>query len=239
MKLIYQTESEYNIIKVFEDDRGRFHLRLNEGTEIHSIYDSNNIILQPELDHYWNLFPIFPLLHGNAKKILILGIGGGTGLRQIAHFFPDIEIHGVEMDKKIVDVAQKYFNMVDPSIHIHIGDGVQFIKDTKEKFDIIFLDAFIGGNLSPRFLRANIFDDLKNILNPKGIVVGNYLAYRTVHYLLTRAMKNAFKKVYKMSIPDCYNTIMYGSGENYPEITKKHEQLQNIINFFNKNTKRI
>jgi len=52
-------------------------------------------------------------------------------------------------------------------------------------------------------------------------------------------MKNAFKKVYKMSIPDCYNTIMYGSDENYPEITKKHEKLQNIINFFNNKTKRI
>lgn len=239
-KLIYQTESEFNTIKVFQDENGKFYLRLNEGTEIHSMYDPENIILKPEAEHYWNFLTLFPVLHGNAKKILFLGAGGGTALSQIAHYFPEIEIHGVEMDQEIINIAQKYFNMTSPNIKIHIADGLHFIKETEEKFDIIFLDAFIGGNLSPRFLRVNIFDDLKKILNPNGIIVGNYLATRTVHYLITRAMKLSCKKVYKMSIPDCYNTIMWGSGEDYPQITNKPpEDLVNLTNFFNQHTKRV
>ena len=240
MKLIYQTASDMNTIKVYQGPNGKFHLRLNEGTEIHSIYDPDNLILKPELDHYWNFFNVFPLLHGKTKRILVLGVGGGTALRQLSELFPDIELHGVEIDKAIIDVAQKYFNLTSPNVHIHIGDAMQYLKTTEEKFDLIFLDAFIGGNLAIRFLNAHVFEDLKKSLNPGGMVIANYLDFRTVTYLLKRAMKNTFKKVYKYNIDNTYNCMMYGSDENYPGITEEPpEELTVLANYFNERIKRM
>ena len=105
MKLLYETESEFNKLSVFEEKEIRY-LKIGKGWELHSSYDPENWVLQPATENYWNYFLVLPAMH-KVKKVLILGLGAGTTARQYAHFYPSIEIDGVEIDGEIVKIGRE------------------------------------------------------------------------------------------------------------------------------------
>jgi len=152
MKLIYETESRLNLIRVFRDDEGVYYLRLGHGSEIHSMYDPKHILFTDAEEHYWNYFNLFPLMK-KVKDVLLLGLGCGTVGLQFKHFFPKLSIDAVEIDKKIIDVARRYFDLDVMAMNIFNEDGTLFIKKGTKQYDLLIIDAFDGGNVATAFLK--------------------------------------------------------------------------------------
>lgn len=103
------------------------------------------------------------------SKILILGLGCGSVLKPLLKKFPNCQITGVEIDKEMIDIGKKYFNLEKyTNLKIVCDDAKNFCEKTKEKYDLILVDMY-KGNVPEK---SKVY--LKN-LNKNGIVLTNHL----------------------------------------------------------------
>lgn len=128
---------------------------------------------------YHEMFSHVPIiLHGNVKNVLIVGGGDGATLREVMKH-SSLRCTLVDIDATIIDFAKKFF----PSLHqgafdnkratIIVDDGVKFIKETKEEFDVIIVDSTDPEENGPSWClyEESFYRDCKAKLSPGGIVV--------------------------------------------------------------------
>ena len=57
-------------------------------------------------------------------------------------------VDSVEIDPVVVDVAKRYFGMPDdPRLRVFTGDARQYVANTKERYDIVVVDAYYSDSL--------------------------------------------------------------------------------------------
>src|SRR5881227_2953403 len=141
--LITERESVYNYIQVVQVG-DETQLILNEGVGIHSIYSPHQILTQGPWD-YFMIAPYFnnpPFTQNQVRKVAIIGLGGGTAVREFTAAYGPIPIDGVEIDNTIVNMGQKYFHMNEPNLHVVLQDGRYFLQTSPQKFDVVAIDAY-------------------------------------------------------------------------------------------------
>ena len=110
-------------------------------------------------------------------NILMLGLGGGqipNMLRTYLKFNVDV----VELDQRIVDVAQNYFYL-NRDLNITIDDARHYLETTTKKYDIIIVDVFHGDLAPPHMLSVECFKKEKSLLNKNGFIIVNFLGFLT------------------------------------------------------------
>lgn len=80
----------------------------------------------------------------NAKSILILGLGGGTLAKLLRKKYPDAKIIGVEIDPIMIELGKKYLDLDRYDIDIKIIDAFKFLKNSKQKYDLLIVDTYLG-----------------------------------------------------------------------------------------------
>ncbi len=147
----------------------------------------------------------------NPGRILLIG-GGISGAIREALKYPALkEIFYLEKDSVFIRLAERYIGpkdrnaLTDARTKIVFGDGRLFIKDYQgEKFDGIILNA--GNPLtaeSNRFYTLEFFNEVKRILNPRGIFFlgvdshENYLSpeMRKFNACIYQTLKEAFPHI--------------------------------------------
>lgn len=117
------------------------------------------------------------LVIDNPKKVLIIGLGGGTLSNTIHQIYPDAYIDNVEIDPAVTSVAREYFGFIEnDKITSATQDGRIFIKRAKikkQQYDWIILDAFNGDYIPEHLLTKEFFEETKSILSSKGIISAN------------------------------------------------------------------
>jgi spermidine synthase len=201
--LIFEDESAYQYISVTQDQEGIKYLLFNEGGGIQSIYNSNRVLT----DEYYDYFNVLPYLvdSDKTKRVLIIGLAGGTIANQLHYFFgEDIEIEGVEIDKKVIDVAQKHFSLDESIVKIYNQDGRIFLRNTSKEYDIIVVDAYHNELYIPWTLTTREFWSLiKGRLTEEGIVAININSVSRESDLLnsiSNTMASVFDNTYIMQI---------------------------------------
>ena len=116
------------------------------------------------------------------KRILVMGVGGGTVIEMLANMYPDSEITAVDIDKKIVEIGKKYFFRKNVSnISILIGNAEEVVMKLGEKespYDLIVVDLFIGKDI-PTFVSEEVFlMNVRLLVRYGGAVVVNFLQER-------------------------------------------------------------
>jgi len=88
--------------------------------------------------------PILFLAPKRRRRILILGLGGGSVARLARALAPDAEIVGIEFDPEVVRLARKHLELDALDIQVEIADALEWLKTAKGRFDVILEDIFIG-----------------------------------------------------------------------------------------------
>src|SRR5690348_2823074 len=60
------------------------------------------------------------------QSCLILGLGGGSVAKIVSKNYPDMEITGVDIDEKMVELGKKYLGLNKIDINIKIADANKF-----------------------------------------------------------------------------------------------------------------
>lgn len=164
---IFEKKTDFQFIEIYETTHhGR--VLLHDG--FFMLSDRDEAIYHEMISHV-------PLLtHPNPKNVLVIGGGdGGTAREVLRH--PGVEkCTMVEIDGEVVEACRKYFPNVarsfsDPRLDLKIEDGVAFMKNTDEKFDVIIIDSTDPiGPATPLF-GEEFYGDVRNALGEDGIVV--------------------------------------------------------------------
>ncbi|MFZ5844861.1 MAG: spermidine synthase [Patescibacteria group bacterium] len=136
------------------------------------------------------------------KKILILGVAGGTLIHLLRRIYPLAKIVGVEIDPVMLIIGGEYFGLREVSrLSLIQMEAREFIKRSlakKEKFDLIIVDLYLGQEI-PLFVSQEIFlRQLKRLLNPGGELIINFLrerAYRRKSEILLDKLQEIYHSV--------------------------------------------
>jgi spermidine synthase len=203
--MIYDQESLYNYIQVFQYPNGVRTLVLNEGLATHSIYYPDRVLT----GDYWDYYLAMPFFNGlNApkqlKRVAIVGLAGGTIARELAAAYGPVPIDGAEIDPAIIDVARNYFHMTEPNLHPYAGDGRTFMRTTPYTYDLVAVDAFHQPYIPFQLTTREFFQEIKAHLSPQGVLVLN-TAHVGSDYRLVQAFVNTlyqvFPSVYLFDVP--------------------------------------
>ena len=129
----------------------------------------------------------------NRQAVLVVGMGGGVFSNLLARNFPDIEIDAIEIDPVVVDVAKEYFGVkTTENYRIHIQDAADFIMQTNNHYDVIFLDAYDGDGIPEHLTDKTFFTQVAKLLKPGGVVVANFgLDSPVVYLMLAKRLREA------------------------------------------------
>jgi spermidine synthase len=171
---IYQTESEYQYIRVVSDGHGGRELELNEGVVDHSAWRPDTVLT----GRYWDLFLMLPpLLERAQRSMLVIGNAGGTIGRAYGRFYPRVAIDGVELDPKLNWVARRYFGAGDnPRMRLIAADGRPFLERTRKRYDLIVIDAYRQPYVPFYLATSEFFRLAREHLRPGGAIALNVAA---------------------------------------------------------------
>jgi len=114
--------------------------------------------------------------HPNPKKVLIIGGGDGGVAREAFKHKSVEEVHLCEIDEEVINITKKFvpglassFN--NPKMKIFVEDGAAFIRQRKNKYDIIIVDSSDPWGPAEVLFKKEFYKDLFNALTKDGIVV--------------------------------------------------------------------
>jgi spermidine synthase len=78
------------------------------------------------------------------KRVLLIGLGAGSQTKFLYKHRPAAHLTVVEIEPKVVKAAKESFCLPDdPSrLEVVVGDGVEFVYQTEQHFDLIMVDGF-------------------------------------------------------------------------------------------------
>jgi spermidine synthase len=117
------------------------------------------------------------LLRPSAKRILMIGIGTGISASGFLAASAD-SIDLVELIPEVRDAASRYFSSFNldvlsvPRVHPHVADGRQYLRMSRDRFDIVVSDLFTPWYEGAVYLYTrDHFEAVRDHLGPGGVFV--------------------------------------------------------------------
>lgn len=113
---------------------------------------------------------------GTKCRALVLGGGTGSiGVGLITHRLAD-SVDLVEPSETIIRAAQQYFVPmgVAPKMHWYTTEALRFLRTTRESYDCIVVDMFVGVCLAGDVTEHAFVSALQKRITPHGIVIINF-----------------------------------------------------------------
>ena len=190
-----------------------------ETPEFGRLFRLDGCFMTSERDEFFyheNLAHVPAVSHPNPQRALIIGGGdGGSADELLKH--PSIKkVTLVELDAGVVEIAKKYLEAVhhnvfdNPRLDVHIADGLEYVRSTPEKFDLIVLDLTDPGGPSEPLYTAEFYASCRARLAPGGALslhVGSPVAQPQRFRGIIQTLRSVFPLVrpYLLYIP------LYGS----------------------------
>ena len=169
-----------------------------------------------EFVYHENLIHPALTAHPAPKKVLIIGGGdGGSSEEALKHASVE-QVTMVEIDADVISVANEHFKAVhngvfdNPKLRVLVDDGIKFVRETQEKFDLIALDLNDPMGPAEALYSTEFFQQLRQALAPGGALtlhIGSPVARPERVAQLAQRLNTVFRIVrpYTMYIP------LYGS----------------------------
>jgi spermidine synthase len=192
-------------------------LRLNEGQGVHSEYNPDKLFYGGP----WEEFLVGPMFNAQfsrtkVERIAIVGLAAGTTARQATAVYGGIPIDGYEIDAKIVEVGQKYFEMTMPNLNIYIGDGRWGLEHSPYQYDLIVVDAYRPPYIPPHLTTQEFFQICSDHLSQDGVLainIGRAPQDRRLINDLAATIRTVLPSTHVMDIPYTFNSILYASKQ--------------------------
>lgn len=165
--VLYEQKTDHQELIIFEN---AFFGRVMALDGVIQTTDRDEFIYHEMIAHV----PIFA--HGNVKNVLIIGGGDGGVLREVLRH-KDLKCTMVEIDASVVEMSKKYFPnhnagaFDDPRCNLVIADGLKFVKETGNRFDVIIVDSTDPIGPGEVLFTAEFYEDCQRCLTSGGVLV--------------------------------------------------------------------
>lgn len=209
-KEVYRDKTEHQDLVIFENSAfGR-------------VMALDGVVQTTERDEfiYHEMLTHVPLFaHGEARSVLIIGGGDGGMLREVARH-PGVErITMVEIDAGVVTFCREYLPKHsdgaydDPRFTLVIDDGVNFVNQTEQTFDVIISDCTDPIGPGESLFTSDFYAGCQRCLNENGVFVAqNGVCFLQQDEVITshHRLRSYFSDVtfYQAAVPTYYGGIM-------------------------------
>lgn len=165
---------------LFEQQTDSWHLIIFKNPVYGTVMALDGIIQTTERDEfvYHEMLTHVPIIaHGNAKRVLIIGGGDGGILREVCRHKTVEHVTQVEIDQAVIDMSKEYLpghsagSFDDPRANIVIADGVEYVHQAEEKFDVIISDCTDPVGPGEVLFSSRFYEGCKKLLNEGGVFV--------------------------------------------------------------------
>ncbi|MDE1855187.1 MAG: hypothetical protein KGH57_02625 [Candidatus Micrarchaeota archaeon] len=223
-------------LQVVEDDDVRM-FKLDGATN--SIINKKSIYT----GGYWDY--LLPLLYAYRRpKVLIIGLGLGTSIYQFRGLLGGkVSIDVVELDENVIRLAKKYSQgRIDARI-IH-ADGLEYVKKSGRKYDLLVLDAYGKGALIPKqFFLREFAENASRVLKKDGVMAINYAMHPSgiLRFVGYRKLLKEFFRVFSIKTTSLGDTQVIlcskslGKGELLGRVKiKRSEETAALLDAYKK-----
>lgn len=106
------------------------------------------------------------------ERILVIGLGGASLTKALHALYPEAQVDSVEIDPVVVEAARRFFFYREgPKVRTFVQDARQYVLQTRERYDIVFLDAFDGLDVPEALRTRQFYRDVAALLESDGSVV--------------------------------------------------------------------
>ncbi len=225
-KVLFEKDTFYHRIRVEENNKARY-LYFNR-----TLQSSMNLDDPTSLRLRYSRFLSLGLtLRPDARKVLMIGLGGGSLSKKFRRVFPTMEIDVAEIDPEVIEVAKRYFHFQEGNdLRVHAQDGRLYLTRTPKRFDIIMLDAYHGDSIPFHLTTREFFQTMDQKLTTDGVTVINVIGSITgskskIVRALIKTLRETFPQIY------VFPTL----GADFASI----EAVQNVIIIASKNKERL
>ncbi len=209
--IIYEKKTEQGSIIVTQDSEGLRTLLFERGGARQSV------VKPGDPDHlelpYTKVALVGLALCEEPRRLLVVGLGGGTLPSFLHKHYPEALIDTVEIDPEVLAVAKGYFAFrEDERSRVHIDDGRRFIERIgKPTYDAIFLDAFGTASVPAHLTTLEFLQAVRGALKPSGVVVGNVWgrSANPLYDSMVRTYQEAFGEVFVLEVANDVNKMVF------------------------------
>ncbi len=150
--------------------------------------------------------------------ILEIGFGGGRTAWYLHRFLPTVPVTSVELDPTVIDLAKKYFGIRDePNFQVANRDGRLYLSESKQKYDIILIDAYRGPFVPFHLLTKEFYQIVKDHLAEGGVVAQNIEPTTMLFDSAVKTVNAVFPQLDFYRADGNIVTIAYDGAERKPE----------------------
>jgi spermidine synthase len=151
--------------------------------------------------------PLVALPPHRRRRVLILGIGGGSVVRLARALSPSAEIVGVDNDREVLRVARRELGLGRLDLEIVIDDALRYLRRERRTFDLVIEDLMIGTAQRPRKPEGLVegYDLVR-----KRVARGGLLSVNTIHETpqLAARLNDGTGTLLSVAVKDHYNHIL-------------------------------
>ncbi|MGA2032046.1 MAG: fused MFS/spermidine synthase [Thermoguttaceae bacterium] len=167
-RIVYRGHSPYGSLVVAEMS-GQYNFMENGVV----LFSTDNVQRLEETVHY------AMSQRPKARRVLLVGGGVSGTAREVLKYGVEA-VDYVELDPLVLEVGRRWLpaNLADPRIHALATDGRLYVKQTRERYDVVILDVPDPSTSQlNRFYTREFFGEVRRILTPGGVLslsIGHY-----------------------------------------------------------------
>ena len=132
------------------------------------------------------------------KKVLVIGAGDGGTVRELTRYSTIEKIDMVEIDKMVVEACLEYMpqtssRLSDPRVTIYYEDGLKFVRDKVNMYDLIIVDSTDPFGPGEGLFTKEFYGNCYKALTEEGILVNQHECPYYESYAMS--MKRAHKRI--------------------------------------------
>lgn len=168
----------------------------------------------------------FLLFNRAPRRILLLGLGGGSLAKFCYGNLPDASVTAIEVNRDVIALRGAFCIPVDDHrFRVINADGSAYLSRSRQRQDVILADACDRKGNSTKLASVEFFRHARNRLTANGVFVINVCGDResTAAHLTT--LRRAFDdEVLSLQVQNDSNVIVFGFKGRRPKVATKRLQ---------------
>ncbi|MGQ7278247.1 polyamine aminopropyltransferase [Brevibacillus thermoruber] len=170
----------YRIREVIHEEQSAFqHVMILDSYDFGRMLVLDGVVQTTSMDGfiYNEMIAHVPLaFHPRPRRVLVIG-GGDCGAAREVCKYPEVEqIDLVEIDERVVQVCKQHLPEVsgglsDPRVRFLYRDGVEFVRDLEETYDVIIVDSSDPIGPAEQLFSFSFYQHVHRALKPDGLMV--------------------------------------------------------------------
>lgn len=169
---VYETQTPYAQLSVVDKDGVRT-MYLGSAPQSATYVDGR----EGYVFEYSSYLHIPLLLQDDVERVLFIGGGGFSTPKRYLEEYPTVTVDVVELDPKVIEVADEYFGLPDSDrLNVIRADGREFLEKTDREYDVIVLDAYRKDRVPYHMTTVEFMELAKDRLDEDGVMVANLIS---------------------------------------------------------------